>query len=199
LHAPEKQKAARPQVVSETMSKRMRNSAPTNGRNGTGYTVGYGKPPPHGRFRPGRSGNPAGRTPGVGNLGTDVRRTLKTPVKLKEEGRSRTISTQAGVLMMLREKALNGDPRALDRLVELASRFNNEPVAAQQDLSADDRAILDSYATEIIAAHAPEITSSTRPIAAAAPRGSCASSLGFGPDENHANKRARGRRSPAAQ
>ena len=113
------------------MAKRMRNSAPIRSGGGTGYTVGYCKPPQHGRFRPGRSGNPAGRTPGVGNLGTDVRRTLKTPVKLKEGGRSRTISTQAGVLMMLREKALNGDPRALDRLVELASRFNNEPVAAQ--------------------------------------------------------------------
>jgi hypothetical protein len=154
------------------MSKRMRNSAPTNGSNGTGYTVGYGKPPPHGRFRPGRSGNPAGRTPGVGNLGTDVRRTLKTPVKVKEGGRSRTISTQAGVLMMLREKALNGDQRALDRLVELASRFNNEPGpdAAERNLSDDDQAILAAYAAEIIAAHAAEIASSTGPTSAAKSR-----------------------------
>ena len=145
------------------MSKRNRHSTIAATGDGKSYTVGYGKPPQHGRFRPGRSGNPAGRTPGVGNLGTDVRRTLTTPVKVKEGGRSRTISTQAGVLMMLREKALNGDQRALDRLVELAGRFNNEPSpeAAQQDLSDDDKAIL--------AAYAAEITSSTRPTAVAAP------------------------------
>ena len=143
------------------ISKLLRNSAPSSESNGATYTVGYGKPPQHGRFRPGRSGNPAGRPRGVHNLGTDVRRTLKAPVKVKEGGRSRTISTQAGVLMMLREKALQGDARALDRLVELASRFNNEPETAQQDLSADDQAILAAYADEIIAAHASEITSST--------------------------------------
>jgi hypothetical protein len=105
----------------------------------------------------------------VHNLGTDVRRTLKAPVKVKEEGCSRTISTQAGVLMVLREKALNGDARALDRFVELANRFNNEPEATQQDLSADDQAILDAYAAEIIAAHTLESTSSTTPSAAGTP------------------------------
>src|SRR5262249_4048814 len=30
------------------------------------YEVGYGKPPAHSRFRPGTSGNPAGRPPGTG-------------------------------------------------------------------------------------------------------------------------------------
>jgi hypothetical protein len=151
------------------ISKLLRYSAPNSEGNGAKYTVGYGKPPQHGRFRPGRSGNPAGRPRGVHNLGTDVRRTLKARVRVKEGGRSRTISTQAGVLVMLREKALNGDARALDRLVELASRFNNEPEATQQDLSADDQAILDAYAAEIIAAHTPESTSSARPSAAAKP------------------------------
>jgi hypothetical protein len=98
-----------------------------------------------------------------------VRRTLKAPVKVKEGGRSSTMSTQASVLMILREKALNGDARALDRFVELASRFNNEPETAQQDLSADDQAILAAYADEIIAAHAPQSNSSTTPTAAAKP------------------------------
>jgi hypothetical protein len=152
------------------MLKRVRNSAPTNGSNGTGYTVGYGKPPQQGRFRPGRSGNPAGRPKGVRNLGTDVQRTLKAPVKVREGGRSRTMSTQAGVLMMLREKALQGDARAIARLVELAGRFNNEPETTQQHLSDDDRAILDAYAADILATHASEITASTSPTLAADPR-----------------------------
>jgi hypothetical protein len=125
-----------------------------------GYEIGYGRPPQHTQFRPGQSGNAAGRRKGVRNLGTDVRRTLKVAVKVKEGGRSRKMSTQEGALMLLREKALKGDARALDRLLELASRFNNEPgdVGMTQTLSADDRAILTAYAAEIGAAPPTPVT-----------------------------------------
>lgn len=119
-----------------------------------GYPVGYGKPPAHSRFRPGQSGNPAGRRKGVRNLRTDVKRTLSTPIKVKEDGRTRKKSTQEGALMVLREKALRGDARALDRLLELAQRFNNEPTETgpAQALADDDRAILAAYAAECAAA-----------------------------------------------
>jgi hypothetical protein len=114
-----------------------------------GYTVGYGKPPIHGQFQKGQSGNTAGRRKGVRNLGTDVKRTLATPVRVKENGRTRKKSTQESALMVLREKALRGDARALDRLLDLAARFNNdaEPGQAQQ-LPADDQALLAAYAAE---------------------------------------------------
>jgi hypothetical protein len=52
-----------------------------------GYRIGYGKPPTHSRFRPGQSGNPAGRRKGVRNLMTDVKRTLSTLIKVREDGR----------------------------------------------------------------------------------------------------------------
>jgi hypothetical protein len=62
------------------------------------------------------------------------------------------MSTQAGMLMVLREKALKGDARAIDRLVELANRFNNEPAPeTAQTLSDDDQEILAAYAAEIVA------------------------------------------------
>jgi hypothetical protein len=124
---------------------------------GDGYEIGYGRPPRHSQFRAGQSGNRAGRPKGVRNLMTDVRRTLKVPVKVKEDGRSRRISTQEGMLMLLREKALKGDGRSLDRLLELAVRFNNDPgaEAAQQVLPDDDRAILADYVAEVTAAMAP--------------------------------------------
>ena len=93
---------------------------------GDGDAVGYGKPPRHSQFRAGQSGNPMGRRKGVRNLETDVKRTLGTPVKVKEAGRTRKRSTQQGALMVLREKALQGDSRSLDRLLELALRFNND-------------------------------------------------------------------------
>jgi hypothetical protein len=127
---------------------------------GGGYTIGYGRPPTHTRFRPGQSGNPAGRRKGVRNLSTDVKRALKVPVKVKEGGRTRAISTQEGALMVLREKALKGDARALDRLLELARLFNNDAgeIGPGQALSADDQAILAAYAAEAVTAAKPPTT-----------------------------------------
>lgn len=115
-----------------------------------GYTVGYGKPPVHSRYQPGQSGYPVGRRKGVRNLRTDVKRTLLKPVRLKQGGRTQQRSTQESILLVLREKALRGDTRALNRLLDLALRFNNDSAeaAASQSLPADDQAILNAYAAE---------------------------------------------------
>jgi len=111
------------------------------------YGVGYGKPPVHSRFKPGQSGNPAGRRKGSRNLSTDVRFMLELPVRVQEGGRTRKISTQEAFLMKLREKALRGDVRALGDSIELASRFNDDSTVAQtsQALPAEDQAILAAY------------------------------------------------------
>jgi hypothetical protein len=52
---------------------------------------------------------------------------------------------------------LQGDARALDRVVELAQRFNNDAgeIGLAQPLCADDQAILAAYAAEIAAASKP--------------------------------------------
>jgi uncharacterized protein DUF5681 len=116
------------------------------------YEVGYRKPPTHSRFRPGQSGYPAGRRKGVRNLKTDVKRTLAMPVKVTEGGRTRTRSTQEAALMVLREKALKGNTRASDRLLELALRFNNDEAGLTQQLPAADQAILAAYVAQFTAA-----------------------------------------------
>jgi hypothetical protein len=54
--------------------------------------------------------------------------------------------------MVLREKALNGNTRALDRVLELAVRFNDDEVGQAQPLPADDQAILAAYVAETSAA-----------------------------------------------
>jgi len=61
-------------------------------------------------------------------------------------------SLQQAVLLRLREKALKGDARSLDQLIELAKTFNN--IAAVESvgdeaLAAEDQAILDAYAEEV--------------------------------------------------
>ena len=114
------------------------------------YGVGYGKPPKDTQFRPGQSGNAAGRRKGVRNLKTDVKRALATRVKVKRGSAARRQSAQETLLMLALEQALRGDARARDRLLDLASRFNNDTVEAgpEQPMSADDRAILAAYVAE---------------------------------------------------
>src|SRR5256886_8881769 len=135
-----------------------RKDAVSTGSDSNGYEVGYRKPPQHTQFRAGRSGNRTGRRKGVRNLATDVKRILKVPVKVKENGRSRKISTQEGALMVLREKALKGDARSLDRLLEYASRFNNDAGEIGLAPCPEDQAILAAYVAEAVAAAKPPTT-----------------------------------------
>ena len=112
---------------------------------------GYGKPPRYSVWRPGRSGNPAGRPKGVRNFATEVKHVLTAPVKVSDEGAERTVSAQAAALMVLLQKAFNGHPQALKGVMDLGGRFNNEQTAeAHQALSADDEAILAAYEADII-------------------------------------------------
>ncbi len=111
------------------------------------YEVGYGKPPKHTQFTKSRSGNPKGRPKGSNNFGTDVKRALKAPVRLTEDGSPRTVSTQEAALLRLREKALKGDARALDRLLALAQVYNDEQLVrdASQQITVEDADILKAY------------------------------------------------------
>ena len=90
------------------------------------FNVGYKRPPRHTRFHRGESGNPGGLRPGVRNFATDVKAVLKAPVALSEKGKTRRVSTQEAVLLRLKEKALKGDPRALDQFIRLAQIFNGD-------------------------------------------------------------------------
>src|SRR5260221_8503254 len=121
-----------------------------------GFAVGYKKPPQHSRFQSGRSGNPRGKQKGVRNLGSDVKRTLEVPVRLNEQGRTRRVSTQHAVLLRLREKALKGDARSLDQLIELAKTFNNSAAVetvCEAALAAEDQTLPDASAPRFVRNH----------------------------------------------
>jgi Family of unknown function (DUF5681) len=108
--------------------------------------VGYGKPPKATQFKPGQSGNPKGRPKGVSNFSTDVLNALHTPVRVEKAGRVRHETSQMAMLMVLREKALKGDPKALQQYLNLAVQFNTaEPVALSQKLAPKDEEILAAY------------------------------------------------------
>jgi hypothetical protein len=134
------------------MNSNSKHPHPAGDNSADGDEVGYARPPKRTRFQPGQSGNPAGRRKRVRNLKTDVQRTLKVPLTVKANDRPRTISTQEGALMVLRQKALQGDARALDRLLELARQFNNDAgeTGPAELMSLEDRAILDAFRAEIV-------------------------------------------------
>jgi hypothetical protein len=95
------------------------------------YEVGYCKPPKHTRFKPGQSGNPKGRKPGSKNVMTVLEETLFSPVRVRENGKIRRVSAIQACLLNLRNQAIKGDPKALDRFVRLASLYHG----AQPDSS----------------------------------------------------------------
>jgi len=111
------------------------------------FEVGYGKPPKHSQFKKGQSGNKKGRPKGARNFKTDVIEVLTMPVPVTENGRKRTISTQRATLLRLREKGLNGEIKAIDRLMALAGVHNAEDLAsdAQEQLSDTDQEIIDHF------------------------------------------------------
>ncbi|WP_051389927.1 DUF5681 domain-containing protein [Bradyrhizobium sp. Ec3.3] len=113
---------------------------------------GYGKPPLRSRFKPGQSGNPRGRPKGSLNFATDLKNTLQALITLNEGGKSRRVTTQKAALLRLREKALRGDVRALDRLLSYAMAMSDGPPQhADTSMSVDDQAILDSFRAQVLA------------------------------------------------
>jgi uncharacterized membrane protein len=91
---------------------------------------GYGRPPKHGQFKKGERRAGAGRPPGSRSFKTEAREMLAMPVPISDGGRTRKVSTRKAALLKLREKALKGDSRALDRMIEMAREHELEDGAA---------------------------------------------------------------------
>ena len=76
--------------------------------------VGYGRPPRHSRFKPGQSGNPAGRKAKTTALIESSARILSEPVRTRDKaGRTQTLRMLEASYLALCKKALDGDRSAL--------------------------------------------------------------------------------------
>lgn len=87
------------------------------------YEVGYGKPPKHTRFKPGQSGNPAGRRRKPQTLARDLLDEMEDVVTVEDGDGPRTVSRQRAILRRLTAKAIEGDPKATDMVLGLVQRL----------------------------------------------------------------------------
>ena len=85
--------------------------------------VGYKRPPVDKQFKPGQSGNPKGRPKGRENIATILRRKLLKQVTVRDGYRTRTDLKIAVAIEVILNKALNGNDRALWKLIEAAEKF----------------------------------------------------------------------------
>jgi hypothetical protein len=102
------------------------------------YEVGYGKPPKHGQFQPGTSGNPAGRRKPRPSLSQQLDQILAERVSVSVgDKKSRRITKEEFFLRKFVNRALAGDEKASRSLLEYLQRRQSDP-NAEGDSQADE-------------------------------------------------------------
>ena len=113
------------------------------------FSVGYGRPPVHSRFKPGQSGNPKGRRKGQRNVRTVVDGELSQRIKVREGNRTRSLTKLDAFVVTLINAALKGDPKASASLITLLRSLGliGEPPAAndQKPYTADDESLIADF------------------------------------------------------
>jgi hypothetical protein len=87
------------------------------------YSVGYGKPPAHTRYKKGQSGNPAGRRKGSKNFSTVLLEALQETVVIQQNGKTKKISKQQAAVKQAVHKAASGDLRAFSLIASLTTQI----------------------------------------------------------------------------
>jgi hypothetical protein len=100
------------------MSQARKTVGDTKGTKGN-YEIGYGRPPKHGQFKPGKSGNPKGRPVGSANVSTIVKRVVHKKVSVRQGEKSRQIPMLEAMLHTHAAKGVKGDPRSAGLVINL--------------------------------------------------------------------------------
>jgi Family of unknown function (DUF5681) len=114
-----------------------------------GYKVGYGRPPLHGQFKPGTSGNKKGRPKGARNAKSLVEEVANSPVTVRENGKARKTTKLRAMLEAAAVNAMKGDIRALNAFIALLIRTGHLDQSENDELMTslpdEDEAIIGDY------------------------------------------------------
>jgi hypothetical protein len=116
------------------------------------YSVGYGRPPKHTRFKPGESGNPRGKVKGRKNLATELMEELSERVVVTENGRQKTLSKQTIILKRMVTDAAQGDAKARDQLLKLIGVIEQatSDTADEAPRSEEDAKIIERFRARLV-------------------------------------------------
>ena len=109
-------------------------------KKGGDYEVGYKKPPKHGQFKKGQSGNPAGRRKGkvtIAGAGTVFSEVMAELIPVNDNGKRRNMSILRALFMTDVKKALKNDNAASKRVLSLILNLldRNQPESVEDSIS----------------------------------------------------------------
>ena len=104
------------------------------------YEVGFGRPPKHSQFQPGKSGNPNGRPKKSKELNTLIRNELDKTIVVMEDGREKRITKREALVTQLVNRAIKGD--AKPQQIVVAHLQNNREIEPFVPTEADDAELL---------------------------------------------------------
>lgn len=111
------------------------------------YEVGYGKPPKHSRFKPGRSGNAKGRPKEVRSIDDVLQKRLFAKVTVQENGRRRKITVLDVIVGRLLKRAAEGDNRSIALVLNQMRLLKGEDDSKPDSMApARDRKVLEEFA-----------------------------------------------------
>jgi hypothetical protein len=110
------------------------------------YPVGYGKPPAHGRFRKGQSGNPKGRPRGTGGSGRLTKLVLLEayrPVVIREGEKTTTVPAIQAVVRSQLTLAAKGNGPAQRAFLGTVSEIEKTEATADAEAERENPPLTD--------------------------------------------------------
>lgn len=120
--------------------------------------VGYGRPPKHGQFRKGQSGNPAGRRVELERFATVLREELAREIVMKIGDQKVTATVMRGLTRLVVQQALSGDWKAVSELMRQINRYFPERSAGEDASlppSEEDVKLLEDYVRRRLGGQGP--------------------------------------------